>query len=375
MKRVALFMPTLGGGGAERVMIQLAGKLADEGMTVALVVASSEGVLRTEVSTNVELVDLGAGRVMNAIMPLAAWLSGWRPHALIACQVHANVVAYLAHRRSGIDCRLILREVSTPSVNMKSVGLVMRILLWFLMRWAYVRADTVVAVSHGVAEDLRRYLRADLPRLRVIYNPVVDDGLYVKAEQPIDHPWFSHDESVPVVLAVGRLTEAKNYKLLIRAFSFVVKERKARLLILGEGEERPALQRLIQSLGLSECVLLPGFDSNPYRYMRRCSVYVMSSQWEGLPGVLIQALALKASIVATDCKSGPSEILAEGRFGRLVPVGEPDALSRAMLQAMDERVWKENALASEWRNHIGRFRSEFVVCDYMSLLMVNERTG
>lgn len=371
MKRVALFMPTLGGGGAERVMIQLAGKLADEGMVVALVVASSVGVLRTEISSHVELVDLGAGRVMSAIMPLSAWLSAWRPDALIACQVHANVVAYLAHRRAGTGCRLILREVSTPSVNMKSVGLVMRTLLWLLMRWAYVRADAVVAVSHGVADDLRRYLRADLPRLRVIYNPVIDEGLYAKAEQPIEHPWFSQDESVPVVLAVGRLTEAKNYELLIRAFALVAKNRRARLLILGEGEDRSKLQQLIEEFQLAECVSMPGFDSNPYKYMNRCSVYVMSSLWEGLPGALIQALALQASIVSTDCPSGPNEILAGGRFGYLVPSGDDKALAGALLQAIGDRSGSigEAIFNHEWQQHVEQFNASRVVRDYLGLVL------
>lgn len=370
MKRVALFMPTLGGGGAERVMIHLAGKLADEGLVVALVVASSVGVLRTEISSHVELVDLGAGRVMSAIMPLSAWLTAWRPDALIACQGHANVVAYLAHRRAGTRCRLILREVSTPSVNMKSVGLVMRTLLWLLMRWAYVRADAVVAVSHGVADDLRRYLMADLPRLRVIYNPVVDEGLYAKAEQPIEHPWFARDESIPVVLAVGRLTEAKNYELLMRAFALVVREQKARLLILGEGEDRPKLQQLIEELQLSECVLMPGFDSNPYKYMKHCSVYVMSSRWEGLPGVLIQALALQASIVSTDCPSGPNEVLAGGRFGCLVPAGDCNALVGALLQVIGDRSDRigKAIYNHEWQLHVERFNASKVIRDYLELV-------
>lgn len=370
MKRVALFMPTLGGGGAERVMMQLADKLAGEGMTVALVVASSVGVLQFEAPGGVELVDLKAGRVMKAVKPLAVWLAEWQPDALMACQVHANIVAYFARRQSGGSCRLIVREVSTPSLNMKSVGRAMRVLLWLLMRWVYIRADAVIAVSHGVADDLRRYLRADLPRLKVIYNPVIDDQLYIKAEQPLAHPWFSPKGTTPVVLAVGRLTEAKNYALLIKAFARVVKVRKSRLLILGEGEDRPMLQQLVQDLQLSECVSLPGFDINPYRYMKRCSVYVMSSQWEGLPGVLIQALASQASIVSTDCPSGPREILAGGRFGKLVPVEEPEAMYQAILQAMDDPIFKldDVALAAEWLGHIGKFRSESVVRDYVSLI-------
>lgn len=371
MKRVALFMPTLGGGGAERVMIQIAGNLAGEGMTVALVVASCVGVLQSEVPSSIELVDLKAGRVMKAVQPLAAWLTEWQPDVLMACQAHANIVAYFARRQSGGACRLIVREVSTPSVNMKSVGLAMRMLLWPLMRWAYMHADAVIAVSQGVADDLRRYLRADLPRLRVIYNPVIDDQLYIKAEQAIDHPWFGPTKSVPVVLAVGRLTEAKNYELLIRAFSQVAKAQQVRLLILGEGEDRSKLQKLVQDMQLEQCVAMPGFDANPYRYMKRCAVYVMSSRWEGLPGALIQALALGATIVSTDCPSGPYEILAGGAFGFLIPSCDELALSVAIEKALlgdfvglghDEQK----------KDHLSQFSADVIKKSYQRLVLSND---
>lgn len=335
MKHIAFFMPTLGGGGAERVTMALARGMAARGYRVSLLVAVATGSLAREVPRNVSLVDLKAGRVIAAIWPLARWLTATQPDVLISSQGHANIAAYAARFLCSIRCRLLVREESTPSINLRHLRGIKSWLWRILLRHVYGRADAVIAVSHGVADDLRAYLRCDLPRLRVIYNPIITPELYEKAKEPLDHPWFQPGE-IPVVLAVGRLTEAKNYPLLIRAFARVQAHRPARLMILGEGEDRADLERLVRELGLAESVALPGFDRNPFRYMARCTVYAMSSTWEGLPGALVEGLALAPRVVSTDCPSGPSEILERGRLGRLVPSGNYLELADAISAALDD---------------------------------------
>ncbi len=334
-KHIALVSPTLGAGGAERTVILLANDLATrQDCRVSLIVASTQGEagkLRAEVAPEVELVDFNCQRVANLAQGLPAWLRTHRPDVLVSSQTHTNIMCYFVARWSGFKGRVIAREVSTPSVNLKHLTGLKKTAMQVLMRYVYRRVSHIVPVSEGVAEDLQRYLGSSFAHMTVIYDPVISDTLYARAREAVQHPWFAEDRACPVVLAVGRLTEAKNYQLLIRAFADVVRVRDARLMILGEGEDRAVLEQLVRDLGLTSVVSLPGFDPNPFRYMAQCDAYVMSSQWEGLPGALIQALALGAPVISTDCPSGPREILQNGRLGRLVPNQSGADLKEALL--------------------------------------------
>jgi glycosyltransferase involved in cell wall biosynthesis len=198
-----------------------------------------------------------------------------------------------------------------------------------LVKRFYPWADVVAGNSQGVAEDLRRVTGLPRERVRILHNPVVTPELQEKARLPVNHPWFGAGQP-PVVLAVGRLTKQKDFPTLIRAFARVRQSRPARLIILGEGPDYAQLEALVCELGLKKDVALPGFVENPYAFMSRASLYVLSSRWEGLPTVLIEALYCGPPVVATDCPSGPKEILADGRHGALVPVGDVEALAEAI---------------------------------------------
>ena len=205
-----------------------------------------------------------------------------------------------------------------------------------LAEWFYPWADTIIAVSTDVANDLTRTAKVPQNLIKVVYNPVVTPDLQDKSEAPLDHPWFKDGEP-PVVLSVGRLTDQKAFDVLIQAFSLVRKNRPARLLILGEGENRPALEALINQLGLEQDVNLMGFVQNPYPYMAHASLFVLPSRWEGLPTVLVEALYLGTPIVATDCPGGSREILKDGQFGKLVPVDAPLILAEAIERSINDR--------------------------------------
>jgi glycosyltransferase involved in cell wall biosynthesis len=205
-----------------------------------------------------------------------------------------------------------------------------------------------------------------MEKIKVIYNPVITPELFARAEEPLDHPWFRPGEP-PVVLGVGRLTQAKDFPTLIRAFALVRKERPARLMILGEGEERPKLEALVRELRLEEDVALPGFVDNPYKYMKRAAVFVLSSRWEGFGIVLVEAMALGTPVVATDCPSGPAEILENGKWGRLVPPGDPEALAKAILDTLEGGVSRVKATTNVQK----RFSMIAIVEQYLKVLGVS----
>lgn len=334
---LAIFLPSLAGGGAERMMLNLAAGVLAEGVAVDLVCADARGPYISEVPSGCRLVDLGARRVLSAFPSLAVWLHRHRPDALLAAMDHANLVAIWARvlARTTPRTRLavsVRSQISVAAAHERSLR--GRMLPWLASRF-YSLADEVIAVSEGVADDLADCTGLRRDRIAVIPNPVVGDDLDARAAAPLVHPWFAPGEP-PVVLAVGRLTAQKDFPTLLRAFALLVRQRDLRLLILGEGPDRGTLSAEVDALGLSDRVLLAGFDDNPFRYMARADLFVLSSAWEGLPGVLIQAMACGTPVVSTDCPSGPREVLDGGRLGALVPVGDAAAMAIAMARALDD---------------------------------------
>lgn len=320
-------------------MCLVAGGLAARGLDVTLVLGRATGPYLSDVDPRVRVVDLGASSMPQALLPLVRHLRNARPTALLAAMSHANVTAALAHCMARSPARLLLSErAHLGSVLTAYPGWQMRATTW-MMRWAYPRADRIVTVSEGVATDLLQRIPLDAKRVVTIYNPVVDDTLRALAKAQPACAWLSAraPTDVPVVLAAGRLVPQKDFATLIDAFALLRRTRPARLLILGEGDLRETLTSQVARLGLENDVALPGFEPNPISAMRTAQLFVLSSRFEGLPGVLIQAMACGMPVVSTDCPSGPHEVLEGGRWGRLVPVGDATAMAAAMAAALDDR--------------------------------------
>ncbi len=234
-----------------------------------------------------------------------------------------------------------------------------------LAPWLYTLAGGIIAVSRGAAADLARYARIPVEDMDVINNPVVTPRLLELSSEPVGHPWFD-DGTTPVILGVGRLAAVKDFATLIRAFAEVRRERTAKLMILGEGPERRALEAFAEELGLTKDVEMPGFVHNPYAVMARAAVLVLPSRWEGSPNVLVEAMACGTQVVATDCPGGAAEILENGRFGRLVPVGDFGRMAEAIEGALDDPV-----SAEQLRKRAGDFSAARAVDAYLELLLGN----
>ena len=333
--KTAFFVPNLSGGGAQRVIINLARGFAERGYDVDLVVAKAAGPLLDDVPEGVRLVDLGAGGTLGSLPRLVKYIKRARPAAMLSTMSHCNVVALLARWFSGSAMRLIVREANTLTFHEYRTPSIRERTVFYLMKRLYPKADIIVANSLDTADDLIRHGIASEDHVRVIHNPIVSDSLLEKQKAAIDHPWFRNND-IPVVLGIGRLHDQKDYETMIRAFSVVRKDRTARLLILGEGAERGRLLELVAKLGLEKDVEFPGFVSNPHAYIARASVVVLSSRWEGFGNVLVEALAAGTPVVSTNCPGGPAEILENGKFGKLVPVGNAETFADAILNTIDD---------------------------------------
>lgn len=331
--KIAIFIPSLRGGGAERVMVTLANECARRGYTVDLVLVNDEGPYRSEVAPHVNIVNLNRTRVLTSLPGLARYLRQQRPAALLSAMQHVNIIAVIARQLSRVTTRIIVSERNKSRIPGKD-GLTLESRL---AAWAYRKADEIIAVSTGVAEDLSRRTGIAVNDIHVVFNPVVGDRLRYLAAQPLGEEGFRLPPG-PLIVAMGRLTEQKDFSTLIKAFSQVRATRNVALLILGEGELRASLEAEVAHLGVAADVTMPGFVDNPFPILGMADLFVLSSRWEGLPNALIQAMACGTPVVSTDCPAGPQEILEGGRWGRLVPVGDVAAMAQAINATLDEAV-------------------------------------
>jgi glycosyltransferase involved in cell wall biosynthesis len=369
MSSLAIFLPCLYGGGVERVLVNLMRGfveqgLVEQGLKIDLVLAFVEGPYLSLVPPEVRIVDLECKRLRASLPALVRYLKENKPAVLLTAMEDTNLIALWSRVLAGVSTRVVVSVHNTLSQESQNATQLKRRMAPYFARLFYPWADAVVTVSEGAAEDLAR-LGLSKEQIKVIYNPVVTPDLFKKITEPPDHPWFEPG-SPPVILGVGRLEKQKDFATLIRAFDQVQQHRPARLMLLGEGKERPYLEALVQELGLAKNVALPGFVANPYAYMARAGVFVLSSLYEGLPTVLIEAMAGGTRVVSTDCESGPAEILENGQYGKLVPVGDIKGISEAIISTL-EKPCDSEAL----RRKAAEFSLERALAEYRQVLQIS----
>jgi glycosyltransferase involved in cell wall biosynthesis len=365
-----LFINALPMGGAERIIISIAGSLVEAGNEVDLVLAERRGELLKRVPPAVRIVELGSAsraatlaalprfplsllpdlvrfavrnRLTQKLPSLATYLRREAPRALLVTVSKNSLLALWARHLAGVNLRLVLREANVHSLQHAEGRSRDNLILTRLAREWYPHADAFVAISQGVSIDLTNTLGIPAERIMTIHNPVDAEYVARHASTPADHPWLQDD--IPLLLSVGRLAEQKDHATLLRAFAIVRREREVRLLVLGEGPCRSELEDLSRELEVQRDVSFPGIISNPYPFMANASCFVLSSAWEGFGNVLIEALACGCPVVSTDCRSGPAEILGGGRFGRLAWTGDPVDLARAIAETLDEPIDRERLRA------------------------------
>lgn len=363
---VAFYLPHLGGGGTEKMVTTLANGLSARGYNVDMVLVRASGTYLQTLSRSIHVVDLEAKNSYLSLPGLMTYLRHRCPQILVSALSLTNLLALIARGLAGSPSRVAIRIENSVSAQWRAPW--KKMLEKPLLAWVYPWADVIIAVSRAVATDAAEYLRIPLPRIEVIYNPAMTAPQEVAGASGRPHPWLA-EGCAPVILGVGRLTRAKDFATLIQAFAEIRRRRPARLIILGEGDERAALESLAEELRVTEDVDLPGFVSDSKVFMKACKVFVLSSRYEGLPTVLIEALASGCSVISTDCPGGSREILAGGAYGELVPVADARAMAAAIDRALDG---ERHNVDSAW---LDQFRLETVIDQNIKILGLPPRPG
>ncbi|MGB3514561.1 MAG: glycosyltransferase [Microcoleaceae cyanobacterium] len=379
-KRITFLLSDLRFGGIPNVTLNLINSIIKQNFLIDLVVLTLEASpYLSKLPPEVRVIDLKKpipdARLKNAlriISPISDYLRTEKPDFLVSNLWMYNVFAILAKAIANVPTKLTVVEHDHLLIELKNYeqstnnfvsGFQTR-LLPLLVGLFYPWTDNIIAVSHGLARDLETEFKLKPNLIKTIYNPIINVNLWDKAQEFLNHSWFK-DEQPPVILGVGRLCQEKDFPTLIRSFALVRKQRNTRLMILGEGEERSNLEKLIQELGLDKDVLMPGFVTNPYAYIAKASVFVLSSIREGLPTVLVEAMALNTPVVSTKAKGGVLEILADGTFGDVVPVGDFNTMAEAIVKVLDGN---QKTIDSDW---LQQFTQENAAKKYLEVISVS----
>ena len=331
--RISILLPNLRGGGAELVAVNLANSFIQRGYAVDMVLLSANGEFLANLRPEIRVVNLQGKRLREVLFLLVRYLRQERPAALLACMWPLTVIALWARTLARVPTRIVVAEHTTWSRDEIASSPWGRWKVGCTMHYTFPRTDGIVTVSKGAADDLARFANLVRKTITVIYNPVVSDVNPPASAAPLaPAEWWTGSHYK--VLAVGSLKVIKDYATLLHSFALLRERLDARLLILGEGECRPALEAQAQQLGVKTSVFMPGFIKDTLPYYQHADLHVLSSTGEGFGNVIVEALAVGTPVVCTDCQSGPREILSDGQFGRLVQVGNAAALAAAMADSL-----------------------------------------
>jgi glycosyltransferase involved in cell wall biosynthesis len=349
-------------GGAERILFNLSRQWTLLGHDVTIFTIRSDEETLSLISKNVPIHNITKGTGPLRIYSIVKYLNSKKPDLLITSIFSNNVIAVICKYLVGYHLKVVIREASNyPFASKKHLDLRDQMYKFF-MPIVYPRADGAIAISKSIEILYKtRYLVPE-NKIKRIYNPTITQELKTMSTHPVDQDEL-FESGVPTILGAGRLTEQKDFETLIRAFAILRDKKKARLIILGEGDQRDYLENLASQLGLKGDVFLPGFKHNPFAYMSRADLFVLSSIYEGLPNVLIEALACGTPVVSTDCESGPREILDNGRYGKLVPMKEPEIMAEAMFETLENPLSKDIL-----QNRANYFSDERQALEYINFI-------
>ena len=369
LQKISFFLPKLTYGGAERVIIDIANNLSKRGYLIDIVLAKGGNTYIDEINPSINVVNLNSKSTFLSFFPLSRYIKNSSPDGIISALSHANCIVLLAKKIINHNTKIVVSERNISYLHTRNKIGFKRILLDWLIKYLYPEAKCIVTVSEGVRQSIISTYKFKEDQVRCILNPIDFKKINkLKSESILNSEIINElkSENKKLILSVGSLTAQKNYSLLIKSFKIVSEKVNCKLIILGEGPERANLNELCRNLKIdSKSISLPGFIANPFPYMKVSDLYVLSSLWEGLPNVLIQALACNCKIISTDCDAGPREILEDGKWGRLTKVNDINSLANAMIEELSEKNQKYSNLKM---GSLNRFNIDKVTNQYLEAL-------
>lgn len=375
--RVAFYLPSFERGGVERLVVNLSKELLARGTAVDVLIRDADEPMLAQLPARATVVELTGhrlvGRLVHRILPkhvanavaslpdYVGYLRRSDPDLLVSMQT--SPFAVLGARLARTDATVVVRESNTPSAATASPQHTVGRLAPLAKRLAYPRADRIVAVSADAGDDIAEWLGVPRDRIRVIYNPTSNEGVVADAEEPVSHPWY--DDGDPIVVSVGRFADQKDFETLLHAIEQT--DTEPRLVLVGDGDNREDLEALADRLDITDRISFVGYQDNPYPYMEGADLFVLSSHYEGLPNVVIEALTVGTPVVATDCPSGPREILLDGEGGHLVPVGDVNEMTAAIDRAFVDTEGTAERLRRA-QESLDRFTPEQAASAYLELI-------
>lgn len=356
-KKVAFVIPSLAGGGAERVVTTILRNINKDLFDLYIILVSKEGVYLSQIPSHVKIISLNSNRVRYSFVHLTKALNRYRPDVILSTLEHMNLALLMLRPLLKNKPKILIREANTPSKVSSSLSPLRRKIRQYLYNTIYNKADVIIAQCEEMKTDMTNYLGLDGNKIKVIYNPLDIKGIVMQTEG--ESPYAPNRINF---LAVGRLAYQKAFDVLLDAFSIVIdKLPNTYLTILGEGELKTELLDQAKKLGIEKKVAFEGFKDNPYIYYYHADTYVLSSRWEGFPNTLLEALACKTKVVATNCKSGPKEILGDNEYGLLAKVNDPISLAENMIKSI--------AMGNRSKDRAEYFSVDKIVKEYEKLFL------
>lgn len=358
------FVPSLEGG-IGRITTLLALGMQAEGKKVEVWSASKASGYAFELQQKVKVRYIGKGSVRSSIFSLSRALKKYSPTSLISASFHANCVAIFVSIFTKTKTNFAIADHPSLDSALKEFSLIKRIMWMFLIFILYRFADKHIAVSKGVANAMSKFGRIKMSNISILPNPVITDKIFTDASVKINHPFFQNNK--PVFLYVGRLSYEKDVSNLLYSFKKVQESIASHLIIIGDGPDRKDLEQIAKKINISDKISFLGHQDNPYPYFLQSDLLVLSSTREGLPTVLIEALALGLKVVSTDCPSGPSEILDNGTYGTLVKLGDSNAFAESIVSTLNSSTPKVP------KSELEKYTVKSAVLNYIKTLNINSR--
>ncbi len=366
-KKIMFVISSLVGGGAEHVVVNLINNLDRKKYEILLVIFENKLDLESNLNIPIKIVCLYKKTrwdFLKIIFKLRKTIGDYEPDSIISFLQYTNIVTVLSTLFQIRNYTLIISERSYPRKYLTTTRL--GYLKRWLMSFTYKRADKIITVSKAIKRVLEEDFSIPPEKIKVVYNPVSLEEIIFKSQKAVEHPFFK-DGNAQVIISAGRLVKLKRYDRLLRVFSLIRKSQKtARLIILGKGILKRELENLALKLKINKFVSFVGYKDNPYAWMSKADIFVLSSAYEGFPNVLIEAMACGVPVISTDCLSGPREIITNGKNGILVPVGDERKLAEAILDLLNNEK-KRKKFSLEAKKRVKDFEAKKIVTQYAKL--------